>query len=169
LIDYGNANILQKDESAVVLEFLDFYHHNNTKKDDKFRYIVFDSRFTNYENLRRLDRAEINFITIRRRGKKMLDRIANLPKSGWGKVKVECAGNKYRTLRVYDEQVFLKKYDKDIRQITITGNGKIKPAVMITNDFDLTMSILANNLYRLLALELVRYSHLSVQSSKYLR
>jgi hypothetical protein len=122
-------------------------------------------------------------------------------------VKVECAGNKHRTLRVYDEQVFLKGYDKDIRQITITGNGKIKPAVMITNDFDLTlekiirkyarrwiveksiseqidffhlnmvsssmvikvdfdltMSILANNLYRLLALELERYSHLSAQS-----
>ena len=87
------------------------------------------------------------------------------------------------------------------------GNGKIKPAVMVTNDFelplekvirkyarrwiveksiseqidfvhlnlvsssmvikvdfDLTMSILANNLYRLLALQLERYSHLAVQS-----
>ena len=110
-------------------------------------------------------------------------------------------------MRVYDEQVFLKEYDKDIRQITITGNGKIKPAVIITNDFDLTiekvirkyarrwlveksiseqigffhlnmvsssmvikvdfdltMSILAHNLYRLLALELERYSNLSIQS-----
>jgi hypothetical protein len=207
LIDYGNANILQKDESAVVLEFLDFYYRGNKKKNDKLRYVVFDSRFTNYENLRRLDRAEINFITIRRRGKKMLDRIANLSKSGWKKVKVECAGIKHRTLRVYEEKVFLKGYDKEIRQIIITGNGKIKPAVIITNDFDLTteqiirkyarrwiveksiseqidffhlnmvsssmvikvdfdltMSILANNLYRLFALELERYSHLSVQS-----
>jgi hypothetical protein len=67
-------------------------------------------------------------------------------------------------LRVYDEQVFLKEYDKDIRQIIITGNGKIKPAVIITNDFDLTMSILAHNLYRLFALELERYSNLSIQS-----
>jgi len=25
LIDYGSANVLQKDESAVILEFLDFY------------------------------------------------------------------------------------------------------------------------------------------------
>jgi hypothetical protein len=207
LIDYGNANVLQKDESAVVLEFLDFYHNSNKKKNDKLRYIVFDSRFTNYENLRKLDQAEINFITIRRRGKIMLDRIANLPKSGWKKVKVECAGIKHRILRVYEEKVFLKGYDKLIRQIIITGNGKIKPAVVITNDFDLitekiirkyarrwlveksiseqidffhlnmvsssmvikvdfdlTMSILANNLYRLFALELERYSHLSVQS-----
>ena len=111
-------------------------------------------------------------------------------------MKVEFAGSKHRTLRVYDEQVFLKGYDKQIRQIIITGHGKIKPAVIITNDFDLaigkvirkyarrwrveksiseqidffhlnlvsssmvikvdfdlTMSILANNLYRLFALQ----------------
>ena len=55
LIDYGNANILQKDESAVVLEFLDFYHSNNTKKNNGLRYIVFDSRFTNCKNLKNLD------------------------------------------------------------------------------------------------------------------
>ncbi len=207
LIDYGNADILQKDESAVVLEFLDFYHSGTTKKDNKLRYIVFDSRFTNYENLRKLDQAEINFITIRRRGKKILERISNLPAQGWKKVKVECAGSKHRTLRVYDEQVFLKGYDKQIRQVIITGHGKIKPAMIITNDFDLaiekvirkyarrwivekpiseqidffhlnlvsssmvikvdfdlTMSLLANNLYRLLALQLERYEHLSVQS-----
>ncbi len=36
--------------------------------------------------------------------------------------------------------------------------------MIITNDFDLTMSILAGNLYRLLALQLERYEHLSVQS-----
>lgn len=206
LIDYGNANVLHKDESAVVLEFLDFYHSDNTKKDDQLRYIVFDSKFTNYENLRKLDQAEIKFITIRRRGKQILDRISNLPKSGWKKVKVSCAGNKHRTLRVYDEIVYLKGYNKEIRQITITGHGKIKPAVIITNDldlsvekiirkyarrwivektiseqidffhlnlvsssmvikvdFDLTMSILAYNLYRLLARELERYENLSVQ------
>ncbi len=164
LIDYGNANILQKDESPVVLEFPDFYHGNSTNKDDRLRYIVFDSRFTNYENLKKLDQAEIKFITIRRRGKLMLERISELPAAGWKKVSVECAGNKHRILRVYDEQVFLKEYDKDIRQIIITGNGKIKPAVIITNDFDLTMSILAHNLYRLFALELERYSNLSIQS-----
>ena len=207
LIDYGSANVLQKDESAVVLEFLDFYREGNKKKDNKLRYIIFDSKFTNYENLKKLDQDKIKFITIRRRGKLILDRIAKLPAEGWKNVKVECAGNKRRTLHVYDEIVFLNGYDKDIRQIIITGNGKIKPAVVITNDsdlpieqiirkyarrwmveksiseqidffhlnlvsssmvikvdFDLTMSILANNLYRLFAIELDRYANLSAQS-----
>jgi len=36
--------------------------------------------------------------------------------------------------------------------------------MVIKVDFDLTMSILAHNLYRLLALELERYSCLSIQS-----
>ena len=207
VIDYGSANVLQKDESAVVLEFLDFYREGNQEKDNKLRYIIFDSKFTNYENLKKLDQDSIKFITIRRRGKQILDRIAKLPASGWKNVKVECAGNKHRTLHVYDEMVFLKGYDKDIRQITITGNGKIKPAIIITNDhdlpiekiirkyarrwliekeisehidffhlnlvsssmvikvdFDLTMSILSHNLYRLFALELGRYENLSAQT-----
>ncbi len=207
LIDYGSTDVLQKDESAVVLEFLDFYRQGDKKKENKLRYIIFDSKFTNYENLGKLDQDQVKFITIRRRGKLLLERIDNLPSQGWKNVKVECAGNKHRTLRVYDEMVFLKVYDKNIRQITITGNGKIKPAIIITNDtdlqveliirkyarrwlvektiseqidffhlnlvsssmvikvdFDLTMSILAFNLYRLLGHELGRYRNQTAQT-----
>ncbi|MBL7139100.1 MAG: transposase [Bacteroidales bacterium] len=206
LIDYGNANILRKDESTVVLEFLDFYQGSVAKKNETLRYIVFDSRFTNYENLKKLNEEEIKFITIRRRGKEMLGQISKLPASKWHDVKVECAGNKQRTLHVCDTNIFLKGYDNTIRQIIITGHGKIKPAVIITNDFDvpcasiirkyarrwiveksiseqvdffhlnlvsssmvikvdfdLTMSILAFNLYRLLALHLERYENLATQ------
>lgn len=207
LIEYGSANVLQKTESDTVMEFLDFYRAGTKKKDDTLRYVVFDSKFTNYENLRKLNENKVKFITIRRRGKLILDRIAKLPEKGWANIKVECAGNKHRTLRVYDEMIFLAGYDQDIRQITITGTGKIKPAVIITNDtdlpveqivrkyarrwlvekeisehidffhlnlvsssmvikvdFDLTMSILAHNLYRLFAMELGRYENLAAQT-----
>lgn len=207
LIDYGHTQVVQKGESDVVLEFLDFYRGNQKGRDYPLQYIVFDSKFTNYENLKKLDQADVKFITIRRRGKLMLDRISDLPGQGWKTIRVECAGNKKRSLRVYDEQVYLKGYNQIIRQIIITGNGKIKPAVVITNDFDLTtekiirkyarrwtveksiseqieffhlnlvsssmvikvdfdltMSIFAHNLYRLLALEFERYSNLSVRS-----
>ena len=205
MIDYGNTDILQKDESAVILEFLDFYREGNPAT-DPLRYLVFDSRFTNYENLNKLNRSGVQFITIRRRGQKMIEQIEQLPAVGWKNVKVECGGNKQRTLRVYDDMVVLKGYDGKIRQIIITGHGKIKPAILITNDldlpietiirkysrrwivektisgqieffhlnlvsssmvikvdFDLTMSILAHNLYRLLAMELERFENFSVQ------
>ena len=112
---------------------------------------------------------------------------------------MECAEG-FRTLRVNDSLVPLKGYGGEVRQIAITGHGKIKPALLITNDlstpaesliqtyarrwlveksiseqiyffhlnrvsssivikvdFDLTMSILARNLYHLLARELTGY------------
>jgi len=118
---------------------------------------------------------------------------------------------KKRTLKVSDQNITLPGYKdektgklKTIRQIVITGHGKIKPAVILTNDFDLTietivrkyarrwlvekgiaeqidffhlnrvsssmvikvdfdmvMTILAHNLYRLLALEFDRYKNMS--------
>ena len=202
LIDYGDTNVLHKDQNAVVLEFLDFYRQSKTG--NELKYLVFDSKFTTYQNLSNLDKQDIKFITIRRRGKKIVEEINNLPLSNWKKVRVSCAGNKTRNLKVYDNIINLKGYYKKLRQVAITGHGKIKPALIITNDFelkleevvrkyskrwliektiseqieffhlnrvsssmvikvdfDLTITITAHNLYRLLAMDLERYSHMS--------
>jgi len=206
IIDYGDTNVMHKNESSVVLEYLDFYRQT-TGSEKKLKYLVFDSKFTNYENLNKLNKGGIKFITIRRRGKNIIERINNLPKSDWKKIRVECAGNKKRTIQVFEEYVNLKRYEGEVRQINITGHGKIKPAIIITNDFDISteniirkytkrwiveksiseqisffhlnnvsssmvikvdfdfaMTILTHNLYRLLARDLGRYSHLSDQS-----
>ena len=90
-----------------------------------------------YQNLSRLDKQDIKFITIRRRSKKIVEEINSLPSSNWKKVRVACAGNKTRALKVYDNMINLKGYGKELRQIAITGHGKIKPALIITNDFEL--------------------------------
>jgi len=206
IIDYGNCNVMHRNESAVVLEYLDFYR-STPGKSNSLKYLVFDSKFTNYQNLAKLDDRQIKFITIRRRGEKMLEKFHE--NVHWKKVRVEASGLKKRTLKIYEQTVTLPGYKvektgkvKSIRQIVITGHGKIKPAVILTNDFDLTveaivrkycrrwlvekgiaeqidffhlnrvsssmvikvdfdlvMSILAHNLYRLLALSLERYQH----------
>jgi len=206
LIDYGDTTVLHKDEHAVILEFLDFYKEGQPD-DAILKYLVFDSKFTNYENLGKLDEQHIKFVTIRRRGKKIIEHITNLPPSHRKKIRVACAGNTTRTMFVTEEKIFLKGYGKEIRQLAITGHGKLKPALIITNDFDLpietmvrkycrrwlveksiseqieffhlnrvssslvikvdfdfTMTILAHNLYRLLAMALERYSHLTAMS-----
>ena len=41
---------------------------------------------------------------------------------------------------MHEDLVFLKGYDKKIRQLAIAGKGKIKPALIITNDFDLPIN-----------------------------
>jgi len=207
IINYGNTNVMHKGESDEVLEFLDFYKTGTSEKNNKLRYIVFDSKFTKYENLKKLDNDHIMFMTIRRRGKNIVERLEKIPAKMRKTIRVEMAGNKKRTLKVFDEEVYLKGYEGTIRQISITGHGKIKPAIIITNDFDLpveqvvrkyakrwivekaiseqidffylnlvsssmvikvdfdlTMSVLTHNLFRLMALDLERYSYIADQS-----
>jgi IS4 transposase len=113
-------------------QVLDFYHRSGTAE---LAYLVFDSKFTTYENLARLD-PKVKFITIRRRGKHIVKTLEALPNSAWQQVRVPAADGKGRTLRVNDSRVFLRDYGKDVRQVAITGHGKIKPALIITNDFE---------------------------------
>jgi hypothetical protein len=201
IIDYGDTTVRHKNESKIVLEFLDFYEADKFEK-KKLKYLVFDSKFTAYENLRKLDDRKIKFVTIRRRGKNIVDRLNNLPKAVWKKIHVMNADGKGRSLKVLEEYVFIRGYGKKIRQLSITDHGKIKPALIITNDdtiskedlvrkysrrwivekgiseqtdffhlnrvsssmvikvdFDLCMTILSYNLYRVLASNLDGYSH----------
>ena len=201
IIDYGDTNVRHKNQSEIVLEFLDFYKKDKTKQDIK--YLVFDSKFTPYRNLRKLDDKMVKFITIRRRGKNIVKKLNELSKKEWKRIHVMKADGKGRWLKVYEEEVTIKEYGKKtIRQVAITGHGKIKPALIITNDneitleelirkytrrwiveksiseqieffhlnqvsssmvikvdFDLTMTILSYNLYRLFAQNLPGYNH----------
>jgi hypothetical protein len=204
IIDYGDTKVLHKNESAVVLEYLDFY---SSGKGQVLEYLIFDSKFTNYQNLDKINKEGVKFITIRRRGKNMVDRLENIPPGKWATKRVEMAGGKHRVLKVFEETTQIKDYEGDIRQVAITGHGKIKPAIIISNDFeistekiirkyarrwlvektiseqieffhlnhvsssmvikvdfDLAMSILAHNLYRLFAMDFERYEHMTSQT-----
>jgi hypothetical protein len=65
----NESNVLHKKESAVVLEYPDFYKQTPSGN-QTLNYLVFDSKFTNYENLSKPDEQQIKFVTIRRRGEK---------------------------------------------------------------------------------------------------
>ena len=138
IIDYGHCDVMHNNEPEVILEYLDFYKSDGA---DELRYMVFDSKFTNYENLSKLDDDGVIFITIRRRGKNLVESIKN---KSFKKIRIETSGLKKRSLKVVDERITLKGYidfktgkKKEIRQIIITGNGKIKPGFIILNDFDI--------------------------------
>ena len=198
IITYGDTTIKHDNTNDVVVEFLDFYKDAGG---DDLKYLVFDSKFTTYQNLSKLDDKEVKFITIRRRSQKMIDRLNNVPKENWDKIRIPSA-NKTRQIKVLDEVVCIKDYGKKIRQLSITSSGRIKPAIIITNDFelstkkivkkyarrwlvekciseqthffhlnnvsssmvikvdfDLTMTILTYNLYRLIAQDLCGYNN----------
>ena len=87
-----------------------------------------------------LAKVLLRFPDLRRRGKNIVEELNKRPASAWKKIRVPMADGKGRTLSVIDENVSLRDYGDKIRQISITGHGKIKPALIITNDFNRPLS-----------------------------
>ena len=74
IIDYGNADVKHENQNETILEFLDFYSLDKNTN-NKLKYLVFDSKFTTYENLSKLNKRNVKFLTIRMRGKKIVEKI----------------------------------------------------------------------------------------------
>jgi len=93
--------------------------------------LVFDSRLTTYPNLVRLDEMNIGFITLRRRSNSLLKEIVSLPRSAWRVVELDVLTRKYRTPRVYEQNVQLAKHT--FRQLFIQDLGHEDPTILLTN------------------------------------
>ena len=141
ILCYGDTTIRHENESDIILEFLDFYH-NDPKCSSTLKYLVFDSKFTTYENLNKLNKQGLKFITIQRRSKKLEDKISNIPQKQWEDVKVMRANGKGRIVSVCENITTLSDYEGEIRQVFIASKGRIKPAIIITNDFDISLEAL---------------------------
>jgi hypothetical protein len=126
---YSNAGIRKGEEADEVFRFIDFWtrHHGNAP-----RHLVFDSKLTTYAGLDRLDEAEITFMTLRRRSPALLKEIVNLPASAWRTVTLDLPQRKYRTPRVYEQKVCLRK--RTFRQFFIKDLGHDEPTILVTND-----------------------------------
>ncbi len=128
---YVDTEILRKEADDQLLAFVKFWK----KVRGNFRHtLVFDSKLTSYKNLLVLKKDNVKFITLRRRGKKLVKRVKQIPRAEWQRIKIESPKRKYKNPLVYDEKIDLQDYGK-IRQIVMTDNGREDPAFLITNDF----------------------------------
>jgi hypothetical protein len=143
LILYTAADILRKEADDQVLDFLSYWKHIHRGVEPTF---VFDSKFTTYANLSELNQQGIKFITLRRRGKKMLANIDKL--SPWKRIKIPHGKRKYPNPMVHESLIPLDEYEGQLRQVILRGNGHDKPAVLISNDFDIPVELLVGNYSR---------------------
>ena len=64
IVTYGDTHVRHSNRNEVVVEFVDFYKTTTGKPPE---YLVFDSKFTTYENPRKSNDdndAQLKFITI---------------------------------------------------------------------------------------------------------
>jgi hypothetical protein len=143
LILYTAADIKKQEADDQILDFFSFWKKMQRGVSPTF---VFDSKFTSYPNLSTLTQLGIRFITLRRRGKKLIDNIDNL--GPWQRVKIPHAKRKYPKPLVYESMVEMKNYNGQLRQVIIRGNGREKPTFLISNDFETPVGILVGNYSR---------------------
>jgi transposase len=143
LILYTAADIHRNEADDQVLDFLAYWKKINRGVNPT---LVFDSRFTSYENLSTLNAQGVRFITLRRRGKKLLDQVKRL--KPWKKIHLDTVKRKYPNPLVHEAIISLKGYEGPLRQVIVKGNGHEKPAFLIANDFDCPLELLVGNYSR---------------------
>ncbi|OAD20136.1 Transposase, IS4 [Candidatus Thiomargarita nelsonii] len=82
-IVYTRADILRQNESTEILKFVDYW--KSIKKEVK-ETLVFDCKFTSYKILNELMKDNINFITLRKRSKTLLENTSKISDEEWQKV-----------------------------------------------------------------------------------
>ena len=127
---YANAEIRKSDQNDEILAFVEFWRARTGKLPTE---LVFDSKLTTYANLDALNKMGISFITLRRRGPKLLEELEAAPASAWRRVELKSLSRAYRTPKVLDRRIELRDYEGPLRQLAITDLGHEEPTLLVTN------------------------------------
>ena len=124
---YANADIEKGKQAHEIARFCEFWHERTGERP---RLLVFDSQLTTHAELAALDEQGIGFITLRRRGKSLMDEVAALPADAWRPVRLERPG-KRREVTVAEMQAVIDK--RGFRQLAVRGLGRDQPTLLLTN------------------------------------
>jgi transposase len=130
VICYATANVLRAEADSLV-QFAEYW---KTQTGQYPARLLFDSRATTYAGLNQLNRRQVGFITIRRRGPSLLARVSQLPADRWRHCQITQAKGKRRQVEYVEEWVKLDGYEATVRQLIVTGLGHESPTFFLTND-----------------------------------
>jgi len=127
---YAHAELRRQDRDDEVLRFAEYWKDRTGHWPTE---LVFDSKLTTLRNLNQLNQLGIDFITLRRRSKKMLAEVARQPGSAWRRIRLDRVPKAYRNPRVLDQRVQLSHYEGPCRQLIVADLGHENPTFLLTN------------------------------------
>ena len=165
LILYTGADIQRSEADDQVLDFLSFW---KTTQRGINPTLIFDSKFTTYAKLSELNEQGVKFITLRRRGKKLLKEVKKIKE--WKRINIPHAKRKYANPIVNESNIELSGYNGNVRQVIVRNNGHENPAFLISNDFEVPLELLVGDYARRWRVEnaiseAVKFFHLNALSS----
>jgi hypothetical protein len=135
ILCYENANLTRADQPGELMRFVEFWH-GLTGQDPQWLY--FDSKLTTYAELSRVNERGISFVTIRRRGGRIIERLRQLPAREWTKAVIDTPKRTHQQVRYVDETVSLRGYDGSLRQVAVSGLGREQPTLFVSNNLRAT-------------------------------
>jgi transposase len=164
LLVYSDADIQRSEADDVVLEFLAFWR----KIRRGLPTLIFDSRLTSYPTLSALNTAGAKFITLRRRGKSLLNDVEDI--EDWKRIHIPHAKRKFPNPLVHESPLRLRGYEGELRQIIVKGDGREQPTFMLTNDTERPVELVVGDYARRWRIEngiaeAVKFFHLNALSS----
>lgn len=168
---YSNANLTRGGQGEVIHEFIQFCK-DFSKQDPLWLY--FDSKLTTYAELSKINqrkKPQVWFVTIRRRGSRILQRLEKLSARTWQKAVIDIPRRRHKHIQYVDERVTLPDYEGEIRQVAVKGLGREHPTLFLSNNFDTKVRELVANYARRNGVEdalgnSVNFFHLDCLSSE---
>jgi hypothetical protein len=130
MLCYANADIVREEHEQMPLRFLEYWKTITGGKPD---WLYFDSKMTTYAVLDQLAEDDIHFITIRRRGVRLLERMRQRPAADWTQAVIDTPQRRHQNIRYLDDSVRLAHYRRPCRQIAVDGLGRTSPTLFLTN------------------------------------
>jgi transposase len=127
---YANADVRKEDQNDEVLNFVEFWKQRTGRMPQE---LIFDSKLTTYGNLDKLNQWGIEFITLRRRSRKMVQSVHNEPVSAWRRIELKGVSRIYKTPRILNQKITIRDYHGPIRQLVIADLGHEQPTFLLTN------------------------------------
>ena len=137
---YANTDIEREDEPNEIVNFVNYW---TDVKGIIEQTLVFDSKLTTYEILEELDTKNIKFITLRRRGKKLIEDANNIPDKDWIKVDLKKEKRKFNKFNMYESEITLPRTNFKVRQVIFKDHGRQIPTFLVTNNRDVDLETLA--------------------------
>jgi hypothetical protein len=127
---YANSDLRKDEQNDEILRFIEFWKQRTGQYPKE---LIFDSKLTVYKNLNTLNQLGIDFMTLRRRTKKMIQQIHQQPLSAWRRIELQGVSRIYKKPRILDQKIPLGDYQGKIRQLVINDLGHEEPIFLLTN------------------------------------
>jgi hypothetical protein len=168
---YSNANLTRDGQVKEIHEFIQFCKDFSTQDP---LWLYFDSKLTTYSELSKINqrkKPQVWFVTIRRRGSRILQRLAKLPASTWQRAVIDIPRRRHQNIQYVDQRVTLPGYEGEIRQVAVKGLGREHPTLFLSNNFEVKVRGLIANYARRNGVEdalgsSVNFFHLDCLSSE---